>query len=261
MGLLKKEETKMVKTDNPAGRLYDILNRAKNFPPNKKVIDVWTEVLNADSDSPEDQITCLFKLRNLFDETIALLESIEGLNLDLYLQEIPDLKNMVDFDSIFHQWSEKKNLITPTALKEIAFCAEELSRHHKDPAINKEELEDLVEDVQDLITDLRSSSLPDEVRLPILDQLEIIRRAIIQYELRGSKGLEEAFKNVAIFASYHKSELKSLQDSDQKEKKNRSGSLLNILNKLCQILQILPKVKELAASFIKLLPGGETTEA
>lgn len=180
---------------NPAGRLYHLLKAARPQTSNATFGEVWAEVFGID---PEDRGRLLVMLSHLLQQIEegkqAVLETQE-LRQDLHLEPFQKLEkafSVMNLDGQFNGW--KKGHLPDGTLRDLEWCAEALSGIYSEGEIDREELAELQDDIQDLTKKTREADIPEDIRGVILDGLEHIRRAIFEYDLRGVDGLKDALE-------------------------------------------------------------------
>lgn len=77
-------------------------------------------------------------------------------------------------------------------MKGLRFCANELSKYHFESPISKQELADLLQQIEELTVDVLDSDIDPLLKTLIIDLLETIRKSIIEYRLRGAEGIKDA---------------------------------------------------------------------
>ena len=131
----------MTQNDNPAGRLYHILEEAKGKPGANSTSQVWAEVLNADPGDNYEIFKRVSSLQKLVKETELLIESRSDLNTPLYLRSFPKIRSVTSGANLSAHWSNYQNNITEETLTRLEFCSEVLSHTSSEGTIPEEELE------------------------------------------------------------------------------------------------------------------------
>ncbi len=250
----------MIKTDNPAGRLHAILEAAKSHTGNGFML--WARVFDisiiSDKISPETEFEItsrLIQVRKMIDEIEEGLRSIEGINLNLYLSPFSRIRHVIRISSInFGNYESHLQQITEGDMTVLAFCAEELSKWQSEATIEEAQLKELIDDIQALYEQVRASELKPEIKNLILDQLEIIRRAIHEYRIRGVKRLSEALTTVVGAYVLNRDLLESESNKDEVR------SFKDTLSKFASVVAFAShttRLLEAANTYLRpLLPGG-----
>lgn len=233
-------------TDNPAQRLLEILQKARPIT-NHPIQKVWAEVFNvAQMDAP----TCyriLGHLNALVDSIDMRVRQIDGLNHELYLRDLPTIRNILCPDSINRNWHEIKKPLDTGVLTGLEFCANELGKLHKEEDVPEETLKEIKALFSNLINTVGQSDLSLNLKLILYDLLTSALLAIDQYNILGNDGLKRTVAYTLGMLTLHKNDF-----LDAKEK-NIIQSAMEAIKKLCEAVALACKVKELGASVIKLL--------
>lgn len=231
----------MVKRDNPAGRLHEILSQARNLP-NQPTIEVWTKVLGAQPGNKTEIIGAISNLLELLDEVKDKISKLDGLNTQLYLSRFPEIEAVVKATNYDAAWDNYKPHLNEAAMLNLAHCAEALSRYDETP-IDEAELSELLKSVAELSEKVWVGDLDDTLKRVISDLLEAIRRSIREYRIRGANGLrKELAYCIGTLVQNH-----TLFKAE--ETKEEVGMFGKILGKLNALVSFALKLKELGFDF------------
>lgn len=193
---------------NPAGRLYHLLNKAVPKNSNRTFGEVWADVFGID---PEDRGRLLVMLSHLIqqiEEGRRVVEENPHLRQDLHLKPFVKLEEAFSRINVEAQWrSWKKNQLPDETLNDLEWCAESLKAVYPEGEIDREKLTELREDVEKLISEVRDADIPEDLKAVIIDGLEHVRRAIVEYDLRGVEGLQQALEQNLGTIVLHQDEL------------------------------------------------------
>lgn len=234
----------MVKRDNPAGRLHEILTQARN-QGNMATILMWAKVLGADPENKTEIIRRISHLQELADDVKEKISKVAGLNTQLYLSRFPDIENVVKATNYDAAWDNYKPQLNEAAMLNLAHCAEALSRYDEDP-IDETELTELLKSIDELSEKLRKSPVGESLKAVIIDLLETIRRSIGEYRIRGAEGMRrELTYCVGAFVQNHT----LFKTEDAKEEIGMFGKIMSKLNML---INFALKLKELGLDLGKI---------
>jgi hypothetical protein len=247
----------MPEQNNPALRLLDILQRART--QQSQFLIGWANVfeLQARSDtiSPEIEIAAaqhLVQLWKLVDEIEEKVRASGEEDLEDYLEPFSRIRDGIRFmRSTGGRLSETLNHITPSDLTVLRFCAKLIARDYPEPDI-KQELDELLDDVNSLYKDIEESDLPAELKTLLLDLLHTLRTAIHEYKVRGIERIREAIATMLGTLIIHKSEVQ------QASKTSVGASVLRVFWKAVSLVHYAPevtKIIETVAPVAKLLLG------
>lgn len=179
-----------IKKDNPAGRLYEILAKAKNQPPDNALKTVLTAALNASNDV--DFYKRLVHLKELVNEVKETVQNMENINKELYLSHYPQIEQLTQTSNLDIPWKNVIHLLGEPALINVAHIAEILPYNCRENLIEENVLNELIFEIEEVIKKVNDSSLIIELKRLIIDQLYIILNSIYSYKIRGVKGLRNA---------------------------------------------------------------------
>jgi hypothetical protein len=206
----------MDELDNPAGRLHAVLSKIAVLQVDNSsyrigvgepitlqtVGDVLRSVLGLSDDaSIKDVFRDLLELHKLTEDVERIMRAIASIDEDLHLEPLENIRKFLVFENLSASWSNRRERLDKGDLKALTFCSRAISKSHFGGTehIPQEELDELTEEVQSLYKKVNDSSLNFEIKSIILDQLEIIRRALHDYRIRGVSSLREALeRNIGV---------------------------------------------------------------
>jgi hypothetical protein len=215
----------MIDESNPAGRLHKILSRAKGQPDNHKVKDVWMMAIGIEGDDV-DVTKSVIELYSLSQEIQSLIKMNDNLNHDLYLSSFHRIERAFFPLNLGAGWQGVKQHLTDEALTRLQFCAQELSSFYSEETLSEEDLADIIKKTDELYNSLYSSTLPNVLRLTLLEEVQRIRNAISLYRIKGAKGLKEALQGAIGAVVANQEDLKSAK-TENSDVIKRLGNLLD----------------------------------
>jgi len=184
----------MVKTNNAAGRLYQVLARARAQPKPESTSKVWASVFGLGEDDVIGVYHCLIVMQGVLDEVERELVSIPELNTELYLSCVPQIQKVITPIQLNATWTHYGEHLSESVMTTLAFCADKLAEFASEVPIEPDELNGLQADVDSLFERVERSSLDPLLKEIVLDFLEAIRRAVVEYRLRGARALREVLE-------------------------------------------------------------------
>jgi hypothetical protein len=253
----------MEKTGNPAGKLYKILDTARNLDTksNRNVraqLGVLFNISNFDTD--EGLIEIIHRLNELFklaEETEQALREISNLNLNLYLREIPKIKSTIVglMAAPNAEWNVYRQNINAIEFTVLEFCSDQLSQIPAENSVSKEELKKILAEIEDAYSSINESNLPHELKAFLLDQLESIRRAIHEYSIRGLRRLKEQLSTTLGAIIINQDLLETAVNTKE------VGKFKKVVSYFGKLVDFALKIKPLADPFIKhYLGSGDSGE-
>jgi hypothetical protein len=200
-----------VTNDNPAGRLYLLLEKAKSLRGNG--FAMWEQVFAIDSQLAEEKrqfevVVRLFQTQELVDDVERCLLASGDVDPEPYIAALPEIRKALNFKSLdTGNYEVILSNIHDHGLRLLGLASEILSRRHSETQITEDELSEILSQVRALFEKVKATSFesdPDVSRLQtfILDSLTYIDDAIQQFRIRGVKRLEDALVRIAGEMSY-----------------------------------------------------------
>jgi hypothetical protein len=218
----------LIDESNPAGRLHKILSDAKRRKDQEKVREVWASVLDIEQD--EVVITkAVVELYSLSNEIQSLIKMNSQLNHQLYLKSFNQINRAFFPLNLGTNWNSVKQHLTDEALTRLQFCAEELSTFYTEDTLSDKDLAEIISKTEALFESVFNSSLPDVLRLALLEEVERLRSSISMYRIKGAKGLKESLQGTigAVVANQEELKVAASQNPDVLQ---RLGELIDKLD-------------------------------
>ena len=178
----------MVKNDNPAGRLYSILDELRKY----NSTNLWDALYKTlASESELDFYAKLLQLKKLVVEVRNIVENSEEMsNKALYLSYYSQIENIMKIKNLDvpmqHQIIPQ---LSDAVLLNLAYISENLPYRFREILLEAEQLNNFIKEIEELIDEIKKSNLIAELRNLILEQLNILLTSINQYKIRGADGL------------------------------------------------------------------------
>jgi hypothetical protein len=121
---------------------------------------------------------------------------------EIHLQSITSIKRAL-YSLHAMNWAQFKQQFNHERIMLLQLMDSEFSEHWHETPLADNDLEWLQSEVEDLIHDVVESQLSTDIKNVILDGLEAVRYAILEYRVRGMEGIRQALdKNVASLIRY-----------------------------------------------------------
>lgn len=205
-----------VTRNNAAARVVKILHKANSLSEGTKTYNVWgivfalPETMISDDNKAEIIEEIIFDIKLLKKEIELITAYMEKTDCPehLWKPQINTVKHALLTDALSSEWRIYKGYLQGNALFSLQWCAATMP--HEEEVITKDDLVEIIKQVDELSTSINTSSLPDSVKELIQHYLNIIRKSIRQYEIVGSQSfikVEEALlvdlhKNGKIIKKY-----------------------------------------------------------
>ena len=182
-----------VKDDNPAGRLYFILKKAAQCADSIKVQEVWREALDAKDLTEPDFYKRIIMMQELVQEVKDRVNSIDSLNHKMLLKKYNNIERATSTLNLMAPWKGQKAMLDEATLNSLEFCSEELSRYKTEEKIDNDTLVAFDREINEIINKLHNDKdLDDEIKVLLIDQLNLILQSVQEYRLRGAIGLKDS---------------------------------------------------------------------
>ncbi|KOP80652.1 hypothetical protein AMS59_04570 [Lysinibacillus sp. FJAT-14745] len=237
---------------NPALSLYHLVEETYNYSyPGNAYISTWMRTfdLAEDKNSPANDRIALMESINsmfkLFADTKNLIEQSSKLNTERnkkYLNIIGDAIFQVDLDGTMEHFH---NTLNEESITVFSFIAESIGYNYEinEATINSEEVDKLIVEVDDLITAIDESNLPNDAKLILVQNLHNIRESLFKCKYSGVDALKPALEQSlgSLYLNHQQ-----LEPISNEENFSRFFQVLERVNTICSVGTA---VKELALPF------------
>lgn len=244
----------MVNQNNPAGRLFNIIEPASKKPDKAKVREVWQQVLNCDGVDEAELTKRVIEVYTLCQEVQKLIKMIPDLNHELYLSAFPNIEKAIFPLHMGNNWQNHKRYLDEGVLAKIQFSSEELKKHYSEETISEDDLLEVKTLVEELFETVSNSNIDPTLRLVLLEELEKIRSSIAMFRIKGAKGIKEALQSTlgAVYANQEKiTDLKKSEPGMLKK-------LSKLLDKIDSFTAAALRIKKILGPIIGFLGNGNT---
>ncbi|WP_286810244.1 MULTISPECIES: hypothetical protein, partial [unclassified Marinobacter] len=201
---------------NPAGRLHDILQEAaKKKDGNITAQRVWASVFKVEPDDIQTIMAKLFEVHELVSEVRRLIESDPDLNHELLLRYFPRIESAIFSKGIATPWKPVGTQLDAAVLDSLKYCADALKDSFTEDPVNQDELEGIDQTLLSLEGMIKVSSLPQNLRVALLEEISKIRKSISMVQIKGVRGIKEAMQSLVGAVIAHQEELKAQREEDR----------------------------------------------
>ena len=177
--------------NNPAGRLYDLLRAAQKHPAKEPARNAWAKVFSLEPTDTGALLKMLADLIGLVSQTRSSIERLEDVDHALYLKPFKKLETFFSQVNLDAQWAQWQGQLDEPTLYGLQFAADKLSRNAGSTSISEKDIESLRAELEQLVSNVLESELPQELKALFLRNLESVRHALLVYRIRGIDGLEQ----------------------------------------------------------------------
>jgi hypothetical protein len=238
--------TSTTPTDNPAGRLHRLLSKMAAADHNASSFDVMCTALNIE---PRDWINFYrvwTKVLVLIDETESAIQVLPPRKQEIHAGFLGELRQHLSIANWSEQWSRTGGpLCDPecSLLRSIELCSWDLARNGNE--IESQKLMELRQAIDELLREISSAQLSEEIRVFLISKLREIQRAIDDYIFYGSEGLRKALESILGAASL----VQDVRDDTNPSIKKFWEMIKNVSS----LLSLVSSAQRLAPEFVHLL--------
>ena len=257
----------MPEQTNPAKRLYAVLDRvishgeeegyiytqSQQRQTSREMRNVWMEAMEIDEEDEDAEE----KFHDSLSEVLLRINSCEQIvkrndtmNQDLHIEQLGRVKKVL-FSVRGTTWREFREQFNRDFMRSLQWAAEDMSNYWDEEVISEENLGNLQANVEDIINRVADSELDAEFKQVLLDGLESVRQAILNYRVTGAEGIRNAVdRNVSSYARH--------QDDFKKASKTEYQNIIHaykkIINEVNVAISTALKFKQLAEPATQILP-------
>ena len=227
--------------NNPAGRLYDLLDAARQYPSDEKTKTVWANVLGVPENDNATLLKMMADLIELVRKAKSSIVRLSDIDHKLYLKPFENIESLLCNLNFETHWENWRNSLDERTLYGLQFGADRLARSSETSAIKDDQLETLRTELDDLISHVLESHLPPELKKLFLRNLEALRQAWSTYRIRGLEGLEYELERSCGSILLHKEQIRS-SPANSAERKLWEG-FLKLVDRLNKQVTLAKNVK------------------
>ena len=217
-------------SNNPAGRLAYWIDRAFSAPGDVIAYDAWCQVFEVDTSGIEALSTYEVHVTSMIGQLLQLRDEVtrlpEDINADLFVSHLDQ------FDASFSRFSMAKQLsmaaflggISENGVTALKYFDRVLTPRSFEVSVNRDERITLINQVQDLIDEVRQAQLDDETKHFLVEHLLAVHNALNLVDLRGADDVAVAVDGV-IGGLWRRPDLQAeLEKEAQASEDNGEGS-------------------------------------
>lgn len=235
------------KFNNPAGRLYAILAEAKTQSSSRTFKEVWSTVFGVPLHDMPGIFYRLVLLQDLTTEVERKIREFET-NHEVFLEHLPKVRSLLNVTNFDIGWSHGITILSEGVLVTLQFCSALLDKHCPEKTISDTDLKDISSEIDALFSSISTSDLKKSLKALLLDLLESMRRAIVEYRIRGARGLRENLFSILECISRRFDIVREAERDPQVK-----GFWL-LLTKYDTLASLYVNAPQILAGFSKLLP-------
>lgn len=213
----------MANNNNSAGRLYNILSAVKPTPVHITCRNAWASYFSIVPTETATLLQVLAKLLTLVTEAKKEIGHLAGVRHELYLAPFDNIEGAFASFNLEVPWNNFVTFLDATTMLGLEFAADTLALQRPETTISQEKLTEIQAEVEALTQKIVASSLPIALKTLLLENLEKIRRAILDYRITGVAGLSDVVDGSFGSTIRYRDEIKEGMDKSDENKEIFAG--------------------------------------
>lgn len=235
------------KSNNPAGRLFNILFEARRLNQATKAREAWAQLFDVESTDTAAILQIVADLILLTADAKEAVEALDDVDHVIYLKPFARIEQVFATANLETNWKSVRDRLDEPTMVGLQFCADTLSRLHQEAVVEQEELDSLLALVDEAFREVMASSLSAELKKVIMQSLEEIRRAVRTYQIWGLDGLKRALATGVGGIFLNK------DDFERNKKQSSVKRFLSALGKLNQVVILALNTQDLLGPALQTL--------
>lgn len=227
--------------NNPAGRLYDLLEAARQYPSEEKTKTVWANVLGVPENDTATLLKMIADVIDLVRKAKSSIVRLTDIDHKLYLKPFENIESLLCHLNFESHWENWRNHLDDFTLYGLQFGADRLARASEVTPIKDDQLDALRTELDNLIDHVLESHLPPDLKKLFLRNLEALRQAWCTYRIRGIEGLELELERSCGTILLHKDLIRS-SPANSAERRAWEG-FLKLVDRLNKQVTLAKNVK------------------
>jgi hypothetical protein len=244
------------KLDHPVIRLYGIISKARKTPAEVASRYAWADAFGVPRDNLMLIYTSLVDLSKLVKIAKLTIEELDDVNKEYYLKPIHVVETILANPNLEQQWGPSKGQLDDVTMLAFQMASNTMSIGVKNEIISEEKLGNIQKEVEKIIEKIIPEDIGSkDLKMLLINHLEIIRRSIINYRITGADGLKEAIANSIGLLFIEKENIKENIGNHEK-RRIIWKEFLDILANLSQLASLGIQIGQLSTIIPPLLKSG-----
>lgn len=193
---------------NPMARVYTILDAAFQTNGDEPAFAAWAKAFGVTRPSDPNDHASMHEIARLlglaYDQLELgrqLLEQSKHFTPDTYDAAFTKAERAMMAGSLNSQWNQFRQHLTPDVLALFKAFAQMIPNESLE--VSSDEWQTLLREVNELEEMVRTGKFDEDFKLFIFAQLDVIRRAVREYPIRGPEAFKEAAFKIMVVAQEH----------------------------------------------------------
>lgn len=185
-------------TWNPTRRLHELLTAAKqrgntrdqggNYPAIRTVLG---HALKVDASETLLIYERIKMMSEALDWTEFQIEKLPIRRKSNLTRHFPEFRNALNAGNLNASWETFDGHLSVEGMTDLGHAADRLLEYHGESDLEKEELEQLCAELEELIEIFHSSEIDTDLRIAMLDLLNTAKFLLSEYRIRGGDALKK----------------------------------------------------------------------
>lgn len=228
----------MPKTNNPVGRLYEILValQKKATNQNDRLEIIIRKAFQLEDTDQSQLLEIYLELLNLTKESEKEINRLPEASHELHLRAIRKIENAFITQSLHSNWASFGAYLDPATMTGLEHTADNLS-YLGEQTVAADDLENLQKEVNELLELVTNTEMNEKLKVFLSEHLEKIQQAVRYYRIKGARGLKDALERIMGAVIIYATENPN-QESPQ-----------NVKSKLSTVMELLVRIVAFANDF------------
>jgi hypothetical protein len=174
--------------DNPARRLKSILLETSRYSSVEPTQRIWARFFNLDEQDTVEINRRLLMLVDLFREVKETVERIDPPGITVNLRDVEGFERRILPPNLSQKWT---TLSIPQINRALEFCEKVIERNTSYEELDEDKHSEFYSDIDGLVSKINTSNASHGLKRHISEILDDIKRAILEYQIWGNKGLQQ----------------------------------------------------------------------
>jgi len=221
----------MPKSNNPVGRLYEILSAFQKATTNQndRLDTIISRVFSVDPNDSSRLLEIYLELLNLTKECKTEIRKLPETSDELHLRAIKVIERAFSANSLHSNWASFGKKLDPSTMTGLEHTADNLS-YLGEQMVPKEDLENLQREVNNLLELITKTEMNERLKVFLVEHLEKIHQALQYYRIKGARGLKDALEKIMGAVIIFRTENPHQKAPDNVQSK--FGSVMGLLVKI-----------------------------
>lgn len=233
---------------NPAFNLHILIEEAyRTSSEDSSYYSTWMKVFQI-PDGEDDKVALMESISSMFQlfvDTKTLIEQNSKLNTEKNQKHLTTIGNAIYNVNLHGNMLNFHRTMNQESLTALSYIADSIGFIYdlNEATINSEEADLLIEEVNDLVTTISESNLPNDSKLILIQNLNNLREALYKYKFLGADALKNALEQSLGSLLLNKQTLSEISNEES------FSRFYKVLERLNTLTSVGTSIKELALPF------------